>query len=83
VSVAAAADPFGPFVKLGHPILEQGHGFYSTGHTSEPVLGPDGNVYILYHARTRPGLQRSAATRYLMLGRFALVDGWPTIDGTP
>ena len=79
VGVAASPDPFGPFTKLGRAILHQGHGFYSTGHTSEPVTGPDGNTYILYHARTSPGVHRASATRYLMLGRFAWADGWPTI----
>jgi beta-xylosidase len=83
VGVASASGPFGPFVKLGHPILRQGHGFYSTGHTSEPVLGPDGNAYILYHARLSPGVHRSAATRYLMLARFGWANDWPTITPNP
>jgi arabinan endo-1,5-alpha-L-arabinosidase len=83
VGVASSADPLGPFAKLGQPILSQGDGFYSTGHTSEPVLGPDGNSYILYHARTSPGVQRPSATRYLMLGRFGWANGWPTISSVP
>jgi len=84
VGVASSTDPLGPFVKLGHPILRQGDGFYSTGHTSEPVLGPDGNLYILYHARTSPGVHRPSDTRYLMLGRFAMgASGWPTISQAP
>ncbi|MDQ6776352.1 MAG: family 43 glycosylhydrolase [Actinomycetota bacterium] len=83
VGVASASDPFGPFVKLGHPILRQGNGFYSTGHTSEPVLGPDGNTYILYHARLSPGVHRSAATRYLMLASFGWANGWPTVTPGP
>ena len=83
VGVASSTDPLGPFLKLGHPILRQGNGFYSTGHTSEPVLGPDGNVYILFHARLSPGVHRPSDTRYLMLGRLSLVDGWPTISEGP
>jgi arabinan endo-1,5-alpha-L-arabinosidase len=83
VGVAAALSPLGPFVKLGHPVLSQGDGFYSTGHTSQPVLGPDGNAYILYHARTSPGVHRPSDTRYLMLGRFSWADGWPTISKGP
>lgn len=84
VGVAQAPGPFGPFVKLPHPILRQGGGFYSTGHTSEPVLGPDGNTYILYHARLKPGVDREAATRYLMLGRFTWNGTWPAIsDSAP
>jgi beta-xylosidase len=83
VGVASAPAPFGPFVKLGHPILRQGGGFYSTGHTSEPVLGPDGNAYILYHARTSPGVHRPSDTRYLMLARFGWANGWPTVVSRP
>jgi beta-xylosidase len=80
VGVASSPGPFGPFAKLGHPILHQGDGFYSTGHTSDPVLGPDGGTYILYHARTKPGVQRPAATRYLMLGQVTWADGWPRVS---
>jgi arabinan endo-1,5-alpha-L-arabinosidase len=83
VGVASASTPLGPFVKLGHPILSQGGGFYSTGHTSEPVLGPDGNAYVLYHARTSPGVHRPSDTRYLMLGLFGWANGWPTIGKDP
>jgi arabinan endo-1,5-alpha-L-arabinosidase len=83
VGVASSPTPFGPFTKLGQPILRQGGGFYSTGHTSEPVVGPDGNTYILFHARTSPGVHRPSATRYLMLGRFALAGAWPTISIGP
>jgi beta-xylosidase len=79
VGVAAAAQPFGPFLKLPFPILEQGHGFYSTGHTSHPIIGPDGNTYILYHARTTPGHSRFSSQRFLMLGRIGWSEGWPTI----
>jgi beta-xylosidase len=81
VGVASSPGPFGPFVKLGHAIIRQGGGFYSTGHTSEPVIGPDGNTYILYHARTKPGVQRPAATRYLMLGLLTWAGGWPAVSG--
>jgi beta-xylosidase len=84
VGVAASTSPFGPFVKLRQPILHQGDGFYSTGHNSEPVLGPDGNVYVLYHARLHPGVERPSATRYLMLGRVVWdADGWPAIAEGP
>jgi arabinan endo-1,5-alpha-L-arabinosidase len=83
VGVASSTDPLGPFVKLGSPILRQGHGFYSTGHTSQPVIGPDGNTYILFHARTSPGVQRPSATRYLMLAHFGWAGEWPTITLAP
>jgi len=81
VGVAASPDPFGPFVSLDRPILRQGSGFYGPGHTSHPVIGPDGNTYILYHARTSPARSYVSAKRLLMLGRFGWADGWPTITG--
>ena len=63
VGVASSPNPLGPFVKLDRPILRQGDGFYSTGHTSQPIVGPDGQTYILYHARTRPGVSALGSTR--------------------
>jgi beta-xylosidase len=80
VGVASASSPLGPYTQLGNPILSQGNGFYSTGHTSVPVLGPDGNPYILYHARLRSGVQRPSDTRYLMLGRVSWANGWPSVS---
>ncbi|HEY2160418.1 MAG TPA: family 43 glycosylhydrolase [Solirubrobacteraceae bacterium] len=79
VGVAESPTPLGPYVNLTRPILRQGGGFYSTGHTSHPIVGPDGKTYILYHARTRPGHQRASDQRYLMLGRFGWAKGWPAI----
>jgi beta-xylosidase len=79
VGVAAAYAPLGPYVKLPAPVLRQGGGFYSTGHTSHPIIGPDGNSYILYHARTSPAHSNLSSRRYLMLGRFGWSAGWPTI----
>jgi arabinan endo-1,5-alpha-L-arabinosidase len=80
VGVAAAYAPLGPYVKRPTPILEQGGGFYSTGHTSHPIIGPDGNTYILYHARTTPAHSNLSSRRYLMLGRLGWSEGWPTIS---
>jgi arabinan endo-1,5-alpha-L-arabinosidase len=81
VGVAASLSPLGPFVKRPQPILAQGGGFYSTGHTSHPVIGPDGNTYILYHARTSPAHSNLSSRRYLMLGNLGWAQGWPTISG--
>lgn len=83
VGAAVAPSPLGPYVNDSQPILRQGGGFYSTGHTSQPVLGPDGNAYILFHARTRPGVQRPSDTRYLMLGLLSWANGWPAISEDP
>ena len=83
VGVADSPRPLGPYTTLARPILRQGHGFYSTGHASHPIVGPDGKTYILYHARTVPGRQMASDQRYLMLGRFGWARGWPTITGPP
>ena len=80
VGVARSPSPFGPFAMLGHPILRQDERFYGTGHPSHPVIGPDGNVYILYHARTSPAFSLVSDKRCLMLGRFGWANGWPTIS---
>lgn len=80
VGVASSPNPLGPYVKRPQPILQQGYGFYSTGHDSLPVIGPDGKTYILYHARTIRGPSTRGSTRYLMLGRVGYAKGWPTIS---
>jgi arabinan endo-1,5-alpha-L-arabinosidase len=84
VGVAASAepmDPSHPFVELGRPILSQGHGFIGPGHSSHPIVGPDGNNYVLYHAETRPSPDHISSNRLLMLGRVSWVGGWPLING--
>jgi arabinan endo-1,5-alpha-L-arabinosidase len=83
VGVAASPsplDPAHPFVKLGHPILRAGNGFIGPGHTSHPVLGPDGRMYILYHASRRVNPDHISSERKLMLGRFNWSGGWPLIN---
>lgn len=73
-------DPADPFVKLDHPILRSGHGFLGPGHTSHPVLGPDGRWYILYHASRAVNPDHISSVRKLMLGRFSWQDTWPLIN---
>jgi hypothetical protein len=83
VGVAASADPMDPsrpFVELGRPILKQGRGFIGPGASSRPIVGPDGNSYVLYHAETRPSPTHVSANRLLMLGRVSWVAGWPLIN---
>jgi GH43 family beta-xylosidase len=83
VGVAATPDPLDParpFVKLDHPILRAGHGFIGPGHTSHPVRGPDGRMYILYHASRAVNPDHISSYRKLMLGRFSWSGNWPLIN---
>jgi beta-xylosidase len=75
-----AMDPANPFVKLDHPILRAGNGFLGPGHTSHPVVGPDGREYILYHASTAVNPDHISSRRKLMLGRFNWIDNWPLVN---
>ncbi len=51
VGQAVSPDPFQrAFKKLDSPILHSGNRFLGPGHCSQPVTGPDGRTYILYHA---------------------------------
>lgn len=83
VSSPTALDPQQPFVKLSHPILQSGHGFLGPGRTSHPIVGPDGEWLILYHALLKPIRGHVSSARTLMLGRLSWVGGWPLVnDGT-
>jgi beta-xylosidase len=55
-AVAPSADPLdGPYTRIGtRPLMRSGAGWIGPGHSSEPVLGPDGRTYILFHAQRRP-----------------------------
>lgn len=78
-----ALDPAQPFVKLPVPILRTGNGFIGPGRTSHPIIGPDGESLILYHALLKPTTRHASSARTLMLGVLNWVDGYPLInDGT-
>jgi arabinan endo-1,5-alpha-L-arabinosidase len=82
VGVAESSAPTGPFMKKGPPILHSGRGFIATGHSSHPVRGPDGNLYLLYHSLRTPS--HSSNDRKLMLDRFNWDGEWPVVhDGEP
>jgi beta-xylosidase len=82
VSAAVAPDPMGRFVKLGRPILRTGRGFLGPGHCSQPIIGPDGVTYLLYHALRRPS--HRSEDRVVMLDRVNWAGGWPLVnDGRP
>ncbi|MGI8903291.1 MAG: family 43 glycosylhydrolase [Solirubrobacteraceae bacterium] len=75
-----ADDPSHPFVKHPRPILVAGNGFLGPASSSHPVVGKDGNTYLLYHALTRPSMSHNSADRLLMLGRLNWGGFWPLVN---
>jgi GH43 family beta-xylosidase len=68
VGLAHSADPdSGSYAKLDQPLLRAGGRFIGPGHCSQPVTGPDGRTYVLYHALTAPDPQHVSNRRVLML----------------
>ena len=61
----------GSYKKLDQPVLRGRGRFIATGHCSQPVTGPDGQTYILYHALTSPDPEHVSNHRLLMLGRVS------------
>jgi arabinan endo-1,5-alpha-L-arabinosidase len=68
VGVAVSTNPLdGQFKRLSsEPILTSGHGWIGPGGTSAPVVAPNGEDYIFYHAETRPNPKHNSALRYLL-----------------
>jgi len=82
VGVAVSDRPTGPFQKMSGPILHSGRGFIATGHSSHPVRGPNGEMYLLYHSLRHPS--HVSNDRKLMLDRFNWQGMWPIVnDGAP
>lgn len=79
-ATSAALDPAHPFVKLPEPILQTAGGFLGPGRTSHPIVGPSGQLLILYHALLRPLRGHASAARILMLGTLNWSSGWPLIN---
>ena len=72
----SSGGPAGPFRKLDRVLRSNNH-FFGPGHTSQPIAGPDGKSYILYHA-----LQNDE--RVLMLDRLRWRGLIPFVnDGMP
>jgi hypothetical protein len=70
VGLALGTDPLGgSYRKLDQPVLRGRGRFIATGHCSQPVKGPDGQTYILYHALTSPDPKHVSNRRLLMLAR--------------
>jgi GH43 family beta-xylosidase len=79
-SSSAVLDPAEPFEKLSTPILKAGNGFLGPGGESDPVIGPNGQQMIMYHALTHPTNQHISGLRDLMLGQVSWVGGWPLVN---
>jgi GH43 family beta-xylosidase len=68
LGLALGTDPLsGTFAKLDQPVLRTGSRFIGPGHSSQPVTGPDGRTYVLYHALTAPDPGHLSSRRVLML----------------
>ncbi len=83
VGVAASTavlDPAHPFQKLDQPILRAGNGFLGPGGESSPVIGPNGQMMLMYHALTHRIAHHSSGLRDLMLGQLHWSAGWPLVN---
>lgn len=83
VGVARSASPFGPFQKLGDPILKSDQTWSGPGHGSL-VTDASGRDWFIYHA-WRKGHEGGENPRMLLVDEVKWgPSGWPTIhDGTP
>jgi arabinan endo-1,5-alpha-L-arabinosidase len=79
VGIAASADPMqAQFQRLSDkPILQSGPQWVGPGGTSAPVVGPDGNLYLFYHAENGPNLSHKSANRFLFSSRIT----WQGLGG--
>jgi beta-xylosidase len=83
VGLTRSGDPLaGPYQKADQPVLQRGARFIAPGHCSQPVRGPDGKTYILYHALTAPDPGRVSRRRLLMLGRVSWKGDQLVVNGT-
>jgi beta-xylosidase len=63
-------------------ILRSGGRALGPGHSSHPVIGPNGDEYLLYHAQI--DVTGHSRARKLMLDRFDWPGAWPRVhDGRP
>ena len=84
VARAATENPLDGFDKElpDARILRTGGQALGPGHSSHPVVGPNGDEYLLYHAQL--GATGHARARKLMLDRFDWRGAWPQVhDGRP
>jgi GH43 family beta-xylosidase len=82
--VARSADLFGPYEKLGPPILANNERWVGPGHGT--LLPVDGLDQFVYHAWTNAGngTHDGDKGRHVLVDRVVWENGWPRIhDGTP
>jgi beta-xylosidase len=72
---ATSSSPTGPFTKAGTQILAETSDVKSPGGGDTPVVGPNGETWMLYHGRTSSRDQ----PRVLRMDRFT----WSPQDGGP
>jgi GH43 family beta-xylosidase len=71
VGLSVGTDPLkGEYRKVDQPVLRGGGRFIAPGHCSQPLTGPDGRTYILYHALTSPDPEHESDQRVLMIARM-------------
>eukprot|EP01097_Dermamoeba_algensis_P004040 TRINITY_DN2705_c0_g1_i1.p1 TRINITY_DN2705_c0_g1~~TRINITY_DN2705_c0_g1_i1.p1 ORF type:complete len:347 (-),score=41.61 TRINITY_DN2705_c0_g1_i1:189-1229(-) len=81
VSVARATSLFGPYTKVGKPILQTNSYFDGPGHCSVVPLGS--TWYIIYHS-WYAGKIGGSYPRVLLVDSISWVSDWPVIgDGSP
>ncbi|MGZ3427746.1 MAG: family 43 glycosylhydrolase, partial [Polyangia bacterium] len=84
IARAPTANPLDGFDKKEPDarILRSGGQAFGPGHGSHPLIGPNGDEYLLYHAQiSATGHDRA---RKLMLDRFDWNGMWPLVhDGRP
>jgi GH43 family beta-xylosidase len=83
LGLAHGTDPLtGSYQKVDQPVLQRGRRFIAPGHCSQPVVGPDGHTYVLYHALTSPDPERISSRRLLMLARVSWKAGRLVVNGS-
>ena len=83
VGLALGTDPLtGTYSKLDQPVLRSGRRFIGPGHSSQPVIGPDGHRYVMYHALTAPDPGHVSNRRLLMIARVTGAGARLVMNGT-
>jgi hypothetical protein len=81
VGLALGGSPLdGTYRKLDQPVLRGRGRFVAAGHCSQPLRGPDGRTYLLYHALTGRDPKHVSSRRVLMLARARWLDHRMVVD---
>jgi xylan 1,4-beta-xylosidase len=83
VGLALGTDPLtGSYTKLDQPVLRGGRRFIGPGHCSQPVTGPDGRAYVMYHALTAPDPGHASRRRLLMIAPVSTAEAQLVVNRT-